>query len=211
VIRVARSRPNPPARNLKATTVRNYRSSLERHLLPFFGGYGLTKLEAEPELVDRFIAQKMREGLSPKTVSNLVIDLGVILKQAVRWRLMRSNPVRDAERPRIEPPEMQVLTEAEIAALAAAYAELERDAPEGERAWWALARTITFVALGTALRRGELLALRWRDVRMLEGLLQVREALVASRFTTPKSCRPLSATARSRSYASTSRPASCPR
>lgn len=176
-----------PARNLKATTVRNYRSSLERHLLPFFGRYDLAKLEAEPELVDRFIAQKMREGLAPKTVANLAIDLGVILKQAVRWRLMRSNPVRDAERPRLEPPEMHVLTEAEIAALDAGYAELERDAAESERAWWALARTITFVGLGTALRRGELLALRWRDVRMLEGLLRVREALVAGRFTTPKS------------------------
>jgi integrase len=176
-----------PARNLKATTVRNYRSSLERHLLPFFGRYDLAQLDAEPELVDRFIAAKMREGLSPKTVSNLVIDLGVILKQAVRWRLMRSNPVRDAERPRQEPPEMQVLTESEIAALAATYAELERDATDSERVWWALAQTITFVGLGTALRRGELLALRWRDLRMLEGLLQVREALVAGRFTTPKS------------------------
>ena len=93
-----------PARNLKATTVRNYRSSLERHLLPFFGRYDLAKLEAEPEVVDRFIATKMREGLAPKTVSNLVIDLGVVLKRAVRWRLMRSNPVRDAERRRLEPP-----------------------------------------------------------------------------------------------------------
>jgi hypothetical protein len=44
------------ARNLKATTVRNYRCSLERHLLPSFGDYALETLEAEPELVDCFIA-----------------------------------------------------------------------------------------------------------------------------------------------------------
>jgi integrase len=37
------------------------------------------------------------------------------------------------------------------------------------------------------MRRGELLALRWRDVRLLEGLVQVREALVKGRFTSPKS------------------------
>jgi integrase len=37
------------------------------------------------------------------------------------------------------------------------------------------------------MRRGELLALRWRDVELLEGLLTVREALVKGRFTTPKS------------------------
>src|SRR5262245_42525819 len=37
------------------------------------------------------------------------------------------------------------------------------------------------------MRRGELLALRWLDIRLLEGLLDVREALVEGRFTTPKS------------------------
>jgi integrase len=176
-----------PARNLKATTVRNYRSSLERHLLPAFGHLQLSKLEAEPELIDRFTAAKIAEGLAPKTVSNLLIDLGVMLKQAVRWRLIRSNPSREIERPRVEQPEMNVLTEAEIAALAAAYAELLHDSDDRERAWWQLAHAITFVGLGTALRRGELLALRWRDIQMLDGLLHVREALVAGQFTTPKS------------------------
>jgi integrase len=43
------------------------------------------------------------------------------------------------------------------------------------------------VALLTALRRGELLALRWRDVELLDGRLHVREALVRGEFTTPKS------------------------
>jgi integrase len=37
------------------------------------------------------------------------------------------------------------------------------------------------------MRRGELLALRWRSVELLEGRLTVREALVKGRFTTPKS------------------------
>ena len=40
----------------------------------------------------------------------------------------------------------------------------------------------TFVCLGTAMRRGELLALRWRDVHLLEGRLRVRESLVNGRF-----------------------------
>jgi integrase len=181
------ARATRPARNLKATTVRNYRSSLERHLLPYFGDYALEMLETEPELVDRFVAAKMAEGVAPKTVTNLLLNLQVILVEAVRWRLMRSNPVSGAERPRAEQPEMQVLTEAEIAALGATYEELDREAPESQKEWWRLASTITFVGLGTALRRGELLALRWRDVRMREGLMHVREAFVAPKFTTPKS------------------------
>lgn len=67
------------------------------------------------------------------------------------------------------------------------YDELAAEAADAERPWWRLARRIVTVALGTALRRGELLALRWRDVRLLEGLLTVREALVRGEFTTPKS------------------------
>jgi integrase len=176
-----------PARGLKRTTVRSYEAALRCHLLPYFGRYVLTELEQRPELVDRYVAGKMEEGLRPKTISNQIVLLQLMLKRAARWRLMHSNPVAGCERPREEQVEMNVLTESEIALLWSAYGALERDAPVEERIWWRLARTLTFVALGTAMRRGELLALRWRDVRLLEGLLHVREALVEGCFTTPKS------------------------
>jgi integrase len=52
--------------------------------------------------------------------------------------------------------------------------------------WWRLVRRLVVVALGTALRRGELLALRWQDVAMLEGRLTVRQSFVRGEFTTPK-------------------------
>jgi integrase len=111
-----------------------------------------------------------------------------MLKRALRWRLIQRNPVQDCDRPRLEQAEVNVLTETEIARLWTAYTQLEHDAEDEEQqAWRRLARTITFVALGTGLRRGELLALRWRDVQLLDGRLRVREALVKGRFTTPKS------------------------
>jgi len=176
-----------PGRNLKPTTVKNYTISVRRHLIPFFGSYELSALEQHPELLDRYIAAKLKSGLSAKSVGNTLTDLRLVLKQAVRQRLMRANPVDDVERPRCETPEMQVLSEAEIARLWSAYGELEREASLEERPWWQLAQAITFVGLGTAMRRGELLALRWSDVRMLDGVVQVREAFVDGRFTTPKS------------------------
>jgi integrase len=107
------------------------------------------------------VAAKIREGLAPKTVNNHLLTLRVMLKRAVRWRLLRANPVADVDRPRLEQPEMRILTDEEIAALWRVYQELEAEADEKRRPWWRLARTITFVALGTAMRRGELLALRW--------------------------------------------------
>jgi integrase len=178
-------RDHLPARGLKHTTVETYRYALEGHLLPFFGKKPLSDIS--PESIDRYVAVKMREGLAPKTVNNQLLTLRVMLTRAVRWRLLPSNPVADAERPRLAQPDMRVLTEEEIAQLWRTYEQLESEADERHRPWWRLARTITFVALGTAMRRGELLALRWREVSMLEGLIHVREALVRGRFTSPKS------------------------
>ena len=50
-----------------------------------------------------------------------------------------------------------------------------------------LAKAIVLTALGTALRRGELVGLRWRAVNLLEAKIEVRETFVRGRFTTPKS------------------------
>jgi len=176
-----------PARSLKPTTVASYEGAIKAHLVPALGDITLAELERHPELIDRFVARKLREGLSPKTVTNQLLVLQLVCKRAVRLRLMTRNPVTDVERPRVEEPEMSVLSEVEIARLWTAYGELEGEATGTEATWWALARTITFTALGTAMRRGELLGLRWRDVQLLEGRLHVREALVNGRETTPKS------------------------
>jgi len=176
-----------PGRNLKLSTVDGYRQALHRHLLPHFGRTTLAQLEQQPELIDRYITDKIQAGLSAKTVTNHLLLLQTMLKRAVRWRLITRNPVADAERPRLHQPELNVLTQTEIARLASAYNQLEQDAEDHEQSWWRLARTLIFFALATALRRGELLALRWKDIRLLEGRLTVREALVKGRFTTPKS------------------------
>src|SRR5438094_4059869 len=142
-----------PGRRLKLTTEEGYRQTLRKHLLPYFGSYELSELEQQPELVDRYVSLKMREGYAPKTVVNHLLCLQVILKRAIRWRLIQRNPVTDCERPRVEQPELNVLSEIEIARLWSAYGELEREAEPEKQAWWRLTRTLAFVALGTAMRR----------------------------------------------------------
>jgi integrase len=176
-----------PGRNLKPTTVENYRYILRGHLLPFFGDRILAELEACPELIDSYIALKAESGLSPKTIQNHLLLLNVMLRRAVVWRLMRSNPVLSIDRPTLDQPEMSVLAETEIARLANAYDELVAEASEAERPWWSLAKAIVLTALGTAMRRGELVGLRWRPVNLLEARIEVRETFVRGRFTTPKS------------------------
>jgi hypothetical protein len=131
-----------PGRNLKATTLENYRYMLERHLLPHFGRLLLTELESCPELIDGYISLKARTGLSPKTINNHLLLLNLMLRRATVWRLIRTNLVASIDRPHLPQPEMNVLTEVEIARLGSAYDELHREAAENERPWWLLAKAI---------------------------------------------------------------------
>lgn len=176
-----------PGRNLKPTALESYHSILQRHLLPYFGGYQLAELEARPELIDAHVSLKAEQGLSPKTIHNQLLLLHLLLRRAVAWRLIQTNPVAEVGRPRLTQPETPVLSVQEIKRLTATLHQLRAEAPERERLWWALAETIVRVALGTALRRGELLGLHWRAVDLERGTIEVREALVRGRLTTPKS------------------------
>lgn len=49
-----------------------------------------------------------------------------------------------------------------------------------------LARTLAGLAMLTGLRRGELFALRWRDLGPEDAMLSVQEAVYGGRFDTPK-------------------------
>jgi integrase len=170
----------------KTSTLIDYKLTIRKHLVPVLRTLELVELERRPELIEGYITRKLAEGLSAKTIRNHLSLLGRIFKLAVRWRLVRSNPVEMVEPPRAEDIEPEVLTEVEISRLLSAYRQLESDADQ-ERIWWALARRIVTVAVATGLRRGELLGLRWQDVSMLDGQLIVRQAWVRNEMRTPKS------------------------
>jgi len=179
---------DPASPRPQPSTVAGYKSTITAHLVPFFGHVQLTRFDTEPDLVDRYIATKMRSGTSPKTIHNQLLVLSVMLRHAIRRRLIRTNPVRDCDRPRVEQPDMQILTAAEIARLDSAYQQLETAATtDAGQAWWRVAHTITLVGLMTGMRRGELIALQWGDVHLIDRQLHIRRAIVRGQITTPKS------------------------
>ena len=110
-----------------------------------------------------------------------------MFEYARRRRRMQTNPVELLEPLHVQTPETPVLREEEVAALLNAYRVAEDAAESGEREWWALARRLTAFALGTALRRGEILALRWQDVELLDRRLHVRRSFVRGEMGEPKS------------------------
>ena len=121
---------------------------------------------------------KRREELAPKTIANHLRTLSAMFEYARRRRRMTVNPVGLLEALAVPTQDTPVLREEEVAALLNAYRLAQESATPDDAEWWTLARRLTVFALGRALRRGEILALRWQDVEMLERRLHVRRSLV---------------------------------
>jgi len=177
-----------PGKRRKKGTVVDYTGTINNHLSPAFGTEPLERLASSPETFDRYITGKLKEGLSAKTVRNHVMLLGLMFRTARRWGLVQRNPIDDVEPPSVPTPETETLDDSEIAALLAVLGRNEADPPEDTEAeWWAITRRMVVVALGTGLRRGELLGLRWEDVELGERRVRVRQQYARGEITTPKS------------------------
>jgi integrase len=175
------------AKPRKKSTLVDYRATIRNHLRPAFGPDDLGALSRSPERFERFAADKLKEGLSPKTVRNQLVLLGLIFKTGRRWRWVSENPLDLIDPPPLDDTDTETLSAADVASVLKAYRELEQTSEEADVPWYAAARRMTTVALSTGLRRGELLGLRWQDVELLDRCLHVRQAFVRNELTTPKS------------------------
>jgi integrase len=175
------------AKPRKKSTLIDYRATMRNHLRPAFETEDLGRLSQRPEAFERYAGEKLAAGLSPKTVRNHLALLGLMFRQARKWRWISENPLELVDAPQLDDAETETLNAAEVSRLLAGYRQLADDAEADERYWFDAARRMTVVGLATGLRRGELLGLRWQDVELLDRQLQVRQAFVRGEMTTPKS------------------------
>ncbi len=159
-------------RRLKPTTLRDYRSTVKFHLLPAFGA-----LPVEDITTDMVESWKLTLDMSNATKIKVLTVLYGVMERARKRHRLAVNPVREVEKPRREGgqgDELQFYSPEEVLALVRA-AESEQDA------------AIFLTAAFTGLRRGELLALRWRDVDFAGQVVRVRASYAEGQLTTPKS------------------------
>jgi hypothetical protein len=81
------------ARPRKKSTVIDYKATLRNHLRPAFGSADLERLSRSPEAFERYAADKIKGGLSPKTVRNHLVLAGLMFRTARRWRWVSENPL----------------------------------------------------------------------------------------------------------------------
>lgn len=158
-------------RSCKPSTLRDYRSTLGAHLLPAFGETPLEDVTAAS--IDRWRASLT--GLSPRTKNKLLVVMHGVMRRAAHVWGLSGNPVAGVEKQRTRSTgDLEVFSPEEVMALVRAAASAQDGA-------------IFLTAAFTGLRRGELLALRWRDVDFAGSVIRVRGSYAAGALTSPTS------------------------
>jgi integrase len=154
----------------KPSTLVQYRSSVRAHFVPAFGDLRLEDVTAE-----RIEAWKATLRMSNRTKMKLLTELNGVFVRARRAYKLPYNPMTDVEKPhQRSSTAIEVFAPEEVWALVRA-AESEQDA------------AIYLTAAFTGLRRGELVALRWRDIAFAAQRVRVCGSFAGARLTTPKS------------------------
>jgi integrase len=148
--------------NVAAKTWERYEEIVRLHLKPHLGKIPLHQLRSAH--IQRLYAALQEAGKHPRTVLHVHRVLHTALERAVKLEVVGRNVCDAVSPPRVRLQEISVVTEAELAQILRAS--------EGTR----LHIPVLLAAL-CGLRRGEILALRWEDVDLNRGVLQVRRSL----------------------------------
>jgi integrase len=148
--------------NVAAKTLERYSEVVRLHLKPHLGKIPLHQLR--PANILRLYAILQEGGMHPRTILHVHRVLHTALEHAVKLEVVGRNPCDAVSPPRVRPQEIPVVTEAELAQII--------QISEGTR----LHIPILLAAL-CGLRRGEVLALKWEDVDLNRGVLQIRRSL----------------------------------
>ena len=163
--------------NLSPKTCERYFDLLRLHVRPHLGTKPIQAIR--PEDLTRLYSA-LRQTLAPRTVRHIHRVLTRAFGHAAKWGVVRRNIISLVDVPKVPMAEAAALQLAEIPKMLAGL--------RGKPLY-----PIAVVALGTGMRRGELLALRWCDVDLDAGTLRIERSLEQTRaglrFKQPKSVR----------------------
>ena len=148
-------------------TLESYRSIVERHLIPSLGGIPLTKL-SPMQMQEHYGKQRLngradkKGGLSNRSIAYQHRILCKSLDVAVKMGLAVKNAGKLVEPPRVPRVTMNTLSPEEVLRFLDAAKDTD---------YYVYFATLLY----TGLRRGELLALRWRNLDLRRATLTVVE------------------------------------
>jgi len=166
------------ATRVRLKTWTRYEGLLRLHVIPRIGRVKLSKLR--PAHIQAALDAMLAAGQSAASTAQAYRVLAAALRQAVRWQVLATNPAAGVSPPRPGTPTLHVPEAKDVRTIL--------DVARGHVAYVPLV-----LAAACGMRRGEVLAVRWRDVdlaaaklRVVASLQRVRGEL---RFESPKTDR----------------------
>lgn len=156
---------------VKQSTYNNYRSYINRRIVPKLGHIKL--LDLSVDILQRFINEQYAHGnlktggtLSEKTIHNIYLMMHEAMGQAVKNELVMKNNLEAVVLPKVQHVEMRVLNKQENNAL------LKVTMKSDERYGLGV-----LLALKTGMRIGEICGLRWKDIDVWDKVIHIRQTL----------------------------------
>ena len=157
--------------SVKQSTYANYANLLRKHINPALGDYEISSLTSD--IVNRFLREKLNSGrldgtggLSPKTVTDIrsVLLLGIEYGREQKYPCAIDKTIFC---PRNQQPQMRILTPAEQSRLEEVIFQNPQPMELG-----------VILALYSGLRIGEVCALRWADINLESGTVDVSKTIM---------------------------------
>jgi len=147
---------------LKPKTVYSYEWLIRLHIKPNLGHLPITKIR--PDHLQTLYAEKLSDGLSKRSVQHMHAVIRRSLNQALRWGLIYQNPTSRVTAPTPDKRPHATLT-----------ADQAKHLLESSKSYRLY--PVYVLAITTGMRMGEILGLRWEDVRFEAGSLSVNQTI----------------------------------
>ena len=155
--------------NNKLSEIMNKQYILNSDLIPYFGSKYIEKITGY--MIEQYKSHLInKKKLSPKSINNRLCILSRCLRSAQEWGIIKEVPKIKLQK--IPPQKYDYLTEQETKQLL-----------QHAKGMW---HDMILLAVRTGLRYGELIALKWEDINLSEGILTVNRSIVRNVEGSPK-------------------------
>jgi len=147
---------------VKKSTISAYMLLVENHISPYFG----VKYKIDEEEVQVFVLQKLKEGLSQKTVKDILIVLNMILKYGAKHNYLVYKPY-DIRFPTEQKREqLEVLSRSE-----------QKKIMDYIQEHFTFRNLGIYLCLSTGIRIGEVCALTWEDLNTDTEMISINKTI----------------------------------
>lgn len=147
---------------VKKSTFAAYSLLITNHLLPAFAG----NADIHEEDVQQFVFKKLGEGLSQKSVKDILIVLKMVLRFGVKYNLIAHHQIDIRFPTERERQEVEVLSKAN-----------QRKIMEFVKSNFTFQNLGIYICLSAGLRIGEVCALTWDDIDAEQGVIYVTKTI----------------------------------